>query len=134
MTVLNVLGLAQALCAATGDSVILIDGWNNGSDSRWAQQFSTLDEDALEVLVGNNMVALRHDDPAAGNAVFGRLCRDSVDNDTGMIGGAIHLVRSKNGRFSGDRNIDTITFKLDANEIPVIADGVWSTEMIAERI
>jgi len=134
MTTLTALGLAQALCAATGDSVILIEGYCNGSDSRWAQQFPGLEHDQVQTLRNDGLVAIRNDDPAAANAVFGRICRESVDNDTAMIEGAIHLVRAKNGRFSGDRETQAVSFQLDALEIPVISGGIWSTETIAERI
>lgn len=134
MTTLTALGLAQALCAATGDSVILVEGYCNGSDSRWSQQFPGLEPDQIETLRNDGLVAIRNDDPAAANAIFGRIRRETVDNDTGMIEGAIHLVRARNGRFSGDRDTDTISFQLDALELPVIAGGVWSTETIAERL
>lgn len=134
MITLTALGMAQALCAATSDCIVIIDGWNGGSSSRWSQQFPSLDEEQTDALQSDEMVAIRIEEAAVANAVFSRLCRESVDNDTGMIGGAIHLVRPKNGRFAGDRDVDTITFELDAKEMPVIAGGAWSTEVIAERM
>ena len=46
-TALTTLGLAQALCSATGDSLVVIDASNAGSDSRWRQHFPSLDEEQI---------------------------------------------------------------------------------------
>ncbi len=132
MTIFKTADITELLCMRTGESAIVFNCWNNGTSSRWFQQFPSLTEDQINAL--DEPCAIFFENSAEARSVFETVCRDFADNDDGgLIGGTIRLLE-QTGESDHVNSLRTIRFDLDDRDRPVYTDGEWHNEMIASRI
>lgn len=134
MTVLSVLSLTKALAQATGDSYIVIDAYNDGSNSRWPQAFPSLHSDQTELL--GEPFAIPFATANEAQNAFNRICSDVVAGPQ-LISGTITYVsrdRQSIGRFAENAKVETVSFDISEDFLPVFDHGSVRKERIVERI
>lgn len=132
MSMLNLAGLALAHATATGQSIIVVDIQNAGSDSRFGQQLPSIDWDEVDASAPFCIV---HPNKAKAAAAFEALCLESCENDTGMISGKISLVTPRITSGMPDPvGADILAWDVEDATRPVLRDGAWTDEMIADRV
>jgi hypothetical protein len=133
MRILNSIDIAEMVVKSSdGDlSIIVLDVHNDGSTSRWAEAFPSLDAEELQSLgeAAFLQVATRQE----ANDVFMRLTRDCAASGSGtVVHGFITLV-TPHARH--DDETEVRNWDLESPTLPVTVNHVdWTEEVIVDRL
>ena len=97
---LNALEMATALNAATGESIIVLDLYNNGGNSRWGRALPSLSDEEINAV--DEVMFMTFDNKVDAATRFNELVDGMVDENDSLITGTISIVTSRDEPLTWD--------------------------------